>query len=503
MRMDGRYHAAVPEAGQVIGGKYRLRRPVGEGAMASIWSAVHETLGRPVAVKFIHSRAMSEVAAARFMREAKIAASVQHRFVVDIFDFGKTQQGEPFMVMELLNGETLADRMMRGPPIPAQQFVRMMENCLTGLEAVHDAGIVHRDLKPENVFVIHDGDGGFPKLLDFGISRVDDSVIGERANKLTREGAVLGTPWYMSPEQVRGKADLDHRTDLYSVGVILYEVLTGTLPFDARTVGDLMVMIATEPAVALEHLRRDLPVELSDVVAKAMAKNPAKRFQTAKEFRTALRAVRANLGEDAFTMVSLRPPSEPPQKLASEDLVPARPVTGGVARAVAPKAAAPAIPTEAAETGEAQGVDEPGLAVDAPTPAPASVPARSLGELDTMAAPAAKPRRAGLLVAGLALALGGVGVGLSLSQGTDPGEDVVTTEPVAAEPAMEPTPDPLPAETADAGAVVRTEPAVPDEPADLEEPEPAVEEPAVTRRVRRRRPTMRAASVEAFDDPGF
>ena len=294
--------------------------------MATVWSAIHETLGRPVAVKFIHAQALgSETAVARFMHEARVAAAIQHRFVVDIFDFGKTEQGEPYMVMELLNGESLADRITRGPPIPLKTFIRMMEQCLTGLEAVHAAGIIHRDLKPENVFLIHDSDGGFPKLLDFGISRMDESVMGERATRLTREGAVLGTPWYMSPEQVRGKSDLDHRTDLYSMGVMLYEVLSGTLPLDSETVGDLMVKIATEEPEALAIRRPVIPRSLSEIVARAMAKSPSERFPTAKSLRLALRKQRQTISDDLFTVVMGRASSEPPLKLGSGDLVPAKP----------------------------------------------------------------------------------------------------------------------------------------------------------------------------------
>jgi serine/threonine-protein kinase len=308
--------------GSVIGGKYRLRRRVGEGAMASVWSAVHETLGRPVAVKLIHDRGMnSELATARFMQEARIAAAVQHRFVVDIFDFGKTEQGEPYMVMELLQGEALADRISRGPPMPVRSFVRILAQCLSGLEAVHRAGIVHRDLKPENIFIIHDAEGGFPKLLDFGISRVEESFGGQRVNRLTKEGTLLGTPWFMSPEQVRGNRDVDHRTDIYSIGVIAYEALSGRLPFDAEAMGELLISIATDEPTPLSEIRPDLPVELCDVIGRALAKNPADRFPTARAMRAALRAVDRNL-PDAFTIVTERVPSDAPVAIGSDELIP-------------------------------------------------------------------------------------------------------------------------------------------------------------------------------------
>lgn len=345
------YHDDVPKSGSVIGGKYRLRRCVGDGAMGSVWSAVHETLGRPVAVKFIHNRGQAnpEVTTARFLQEARAAAAVQHRFVVDIFDFGKTEQGDPYMVMELLQGESLADRITRGPPLPIKHFVRMMTQALSGLDAVHKAGIVHRDLKPENIFIIHDADGGFPKLLDFGISRVDESVAGGRASRLTTEGILLGTPWYMSPEQVRGR-DVDHRTDIYSMGVIMYEAITGLPPFDAEAVGDLLVKIATVPETPVVALRPDLPASLSDVIAKAMAKESEDRYDSAHSMRLALLAVEKDLPE-AFTVVIEREDSEPPVPLASDELMAAA-STGSGSREALPvvPTSRPSVETIAAES---------------------------------------------------------------------------------------------------------------------------------------------------------
>ena len=291
--------------------------------MASVWSGVHETIGRPVAVKFIHAKGPNaEVTIARFMQEARIAAAVQHRFVVDIFDFGQTEKGEPYMVMELLNGEALSDRMTRGPPMPLKSFVRVITQTLSGLDAVHNAGIVHRDLKPENVYLLHDADGLFPKLLDFGISRSEESFAGEKATRLTKEGTLLGTPWYMSPEQVRGR-HVDGRSDIYSVGVIMYEALTGQLPFDAEAVGDLLVKIATTDAAPVHALRPDLPRPLSDIIAKAMARDPADRYDNSLSMRIALQALEDALPETAFTVVIERAPSEPPRELGSGELLPA------------------------------------------------------------------------------------------------------------------------------------------------------------------------------------
>lgn len=497
-----RYHARVPEAGSVIGGKYRLRKRVGEGAMASVWSAVHETLGRPVAVKFIHAKVMaSEVSTARFMREARIAAAIQHRFVVDIFDFGKTEQGEPYMVMELLNGESLADRITRGPALPVKTFVRMMEQCLTGLDAVHSAGIIHRDLKPENVFVIHDGDGGFPKLLDFGVSRVDDSMMGEKTSRLTREGAVLGTPWYMSPEQVRGKSDIDHRADLYSIGVMLYEVLTGVLPFDAETIGDLLVMIATEEPAPLSTLRPDLPQALSDIVAQAMAKDADDRYQSAKTMRIALRSLREKLPANAFTVVMQRAPSDPPEALESGDLMP---------RMISQtsKASSPAeVARRNAATLSAR-----------PTPKPVPQPARALALDDDEPLPASKSRIP-WLVAVAALMVAAIAVAVAMNAPEDPVADEVETdevrvaEPPRGEPRMVETPVALP-------ETDTREPRSTGEPAPETMEAARVEETVRATPMRRitMEPTMEATTMvttmrqtgmagngspEHFDDPGF
>ncbi|HET8934677.1 MAG TPA: serine/threonine-protein kinase [Polyangiales bacterium] len=273
----------------------RLTRQLGQGGMGSVWAALHQTLGREVAVKFLQPQvANSQVLEDRFESEAKMVASIKNRFVVDVFDFGVTEDGLHYMVLELLHGRSLADRMDHGPAMPVRQAVKLMADCLRGLHVVHEAGIIHRDLKPDNIFIIEDTEGAFPKLIDFGISRRTDppnlklNASEARSSRLTQPGVVLGTPYYMSPEQLRGKQSVDARSDIYSFGVILYELLAGHLPFRQDNIGDLMVAITVTGAPALAVLRPELGQRLSDVVARAMHPAPEKRYADARELRKAL-----------------------------------------------------------------------------------------------------------------------------------------------------------------------------------------------------------------------
>jgi serine/threonine-protein kinase len=283
----------VSEQARVIAGRYQLESLIGEGGMASVWRARDLTLERPVAVKLLFARDERDKQrlVQQFVREARIAASVHHRNVIHIVDFGTTEEQQPFMVMELLEGETLGHRMHREPRLTLGEIVHVALLTLRGLSAVHDAGIIHRDLKPDNVFLTRDRGGAlFPKILDFGISRSIEPRSGRRSALTTRDGMIVGTPEYMSPEQARGVRSIDRRSDLYSMGCILYEELTGELPFSSENVGDLIIQIVTSSASPVHELNPDVPRALSDLVAKAMARNPADRFQDADEMQNALLA---------------------------------------------------------------------------------------------------------------------------------------------------------------------------------------------------------------------
>ena len=305
--------AAAPsfkiEAGARIGGKYRLTRLIGAGGMGAVWAAVNEALGSEVALKFLLGRSHSQREhAARFAAEAKMAAAIKHRFVVDIFDYGSTEDGTPYMVLELLEGQELAQRLHGGPALTLKELVRLCAQCLSGLEAIHRAGIVHRDLKPENVFVISDSDGMFPKLLDFGVaisSEPEPEQSSGGTRRLTKAGVTLGTPTYMSPEQLRARRDLDGRADLFAMGVIMFEALVGAPPFPDDNAADLMVKIATLGMPRLCNLRPELGTALSDVLARALAPSRDQRYATAAEMRDALNRLLPQL-PDAHTIVQDR-----------------------------------------------------------------------------------------------------------------------------------------------------------------------------------------------------
>jgi tRNA A-37 threonylcarbamoyl transferase component Bud32 len=277
-------------AGSTIGRRYRLTSLIGEGGMASVWRAEDETLRRAVAIKLLYVAPSRdpEAVVEQFLREARIAAAVQHRNVIHTVDFGTTDEGVPYIVMELLHGESLAERMERQPPLRMDEMVRLAEVTLRGLSAVHEAGIVHRDLKPQNIFLERDGDASFPKILDFGISR-SLGATGELASPvMTQQGVVIGTPHYMAPEQARGEAEIDKRADIYSMGAILYEGLTGRVPFDAGTSAELLVKLMTTEPEPLRALRPDVPEVVAECVAQAMAHDREQRFVDAKAFRSAL-----------------------------------------------------------------------------------------------------------------------------------------------------------------------------------------------------------------------
>ncbi len=279
-----------PAAGVVIDGKYRCERMIGVGGMGAVALATHLLRRAPVALKFMHPGvSVREGFVERFINEAVAASRIDSEHVVKVFDVGQLEEGTPYLVMEYLEGTDLAGVLERD----GQPGLRSIPRCLhfavqilRGLQVAHDASIVHRDMKPSNCFVIEkDGDPDFVKLLDFGISKLQqpDDV------KLTQTNSLLGTPLYMSPEQARSAKLADHRTDLYAVGVILYELLTGRPPFDSDTTfTELLIKIATEEPTPLVDLRPDVPPALAAVVRRAFARDPKQRYGSAFELSEAL-----------------------------------------------------------------------------------------------------------------------------------------------------------------------------------------------------------------------
>lgn len=272
--------------------------------MGSVWLARHLALDAPVAIKLMNIEGGDpERFHARFEREARLAASVRHRNVVSITDYGYMADGTAFMVMDYLAGQPFSAYLETRPP--TAEVLYLVELTVRGLVAVHEAGIVHRDLKPENIFVVRDATGVYPKLIDFGISKHLRPEGGRRSAVTTQAGAILGTPAYMSPEQARGLPDIDQRTDIYSIGVILYEALSGHVPYESPYVADLMLAIVLGGATPLHELRPDLDPRVCDVVMKAMAHDPLTRYQSARDLLAALSALSPSSGDIAR---SDRPP---------------------------------------------------------------------------------------------------------------------------------------------------------------------------------------------------
>jgi serine/threonine-protein kinase len=276
----------------LVAGKYRLTSLIGRGGMGSVWEGTHVTLGTQVAVKFIDSEyADSPEARNRFESEARAAAKLRSKHVVEVYDHGVTDDGRPFIVMEYLRGEPLDKRLDRVGRLPAKETGRILMQVCRALSKAHAAGIVHRDLKPENVFLVWDDEDGadVAKVVDFGIAKFTDNQLGN--SSATRTGSVLGTPYYMSPEQARGLRSVDYRSDLWSVGVIAYRCIVGILPFEGEAVGDLLVKLCTAPLPIPSQVAADVPPGFDAWFAKALTREPQGRFSSSAELAESLAAV--------------------------------------------------------------------------------------------------------------------------------------------------------------------------------------------------------------------
>ncbi|RLB47240.1 MAG: hypothetical protein DRI90_26540, partial [Deltaproteobacteria bacterium] len=278
-----------PTIGVLIAGRYRLEHQVGEGGMGSVWVAEDETLQRWVAVKLLGERsAGSRSARDRFEREATAIARLRSPHVVQVFDYG-TEGDRAYMVMELLHGQDLLVWLKANRPAPLRKVGAIIIQVARALRAAHRAGIVHRDLKPANIFVVRDHDQDVVKVFDFGLAKRarDASQLKELVDR-TGEGVLLGTPRYMSPEQAHGAREVDHRGDLWSLGVIAYLAIVGRLPFDGDGVGEVITKISTETPRPPSAFLEDLPVTVDEFFERALAKEPADRFQSAQELIEAM-----------------------------------------------------------------------------------------------------------------------------------------------------------------------------------------------------------------------
>lgn len=272
----------VPKPGDVLLGKFRVERVLGRGGMAVVVAATHLQLGQEVALKFLLPHALVRPEArARFEREARAVAMLKSEHVAHILDVGKLENGAPYMVLEYLEGETLAKRLHDGGPLPALRAAEWVLQACEAVAEAHANGIVHRDLKPANLFIATAADGSPTlKVLDFGVSKLHTLAQDGDDRSPTAAQSILGSPLYMSPEQLRSSKDVDARSDVWSLGVVLYELLTGKMPFEADGVHQQYAMVIEGAALPPSHHRPELPAGLDAVVLRCLKPDPDKRYQS-------------------------------------------------------------------------------------------------------------------------------------------------------------------------------------------------------------------------------
>ncbi len=375
-----------PLIGAVLASRYQIVRRIGEGGMGAVYEATHTVIGKRVAVKVLLEKFISKSDfVARLLQEARLASAIGHEHIVDVTDFGTTDDGRSFVAMEFLDGESLAELTMRDAPLPIERCLRIARQVASALGAAHAKGIFHRDIKPENIYLIQRGDADFVKVVDFGISKAVKPVGDDGADyRLTHTGLLLGTPLYMSPEQARGQDDLDHRVDIWALGVLLYECLTGEVPFRANNYLGIIAQVLNHTAPAPSQLRPELgiPDAVEAVVMRAMSKDRDKRYQTMAELEHDIDRLLAGDQNVGFAPVlpgavpAGRGPARWPFALAAAVVL-----AGGVALALGRPAGAPGPVAPPPVTAT------PAPAVVAPLP-PATVPAAVTPPVEP-AAPAA------------------------------------------------------------------------------------------------------------------
>ena len=303
---------------EILGGEYLVLEKIGTGGMGSVYKASQPAMNRMVAIKILHPKlANRKDLTSRFRREARAMSQLTHPNTVKVFVYGELEDdGSLYIVMEMLEGKNLNQAVRKDGPIPLERAIPILIQVCGALQEAHELGIVHRDLKPENIFLSKQGGiADYPKVLDFGLAKVTERQMQPGSLILTQEGMVFGTPEFMSPEQAQGKT-LDARSDIYSLAIILYEVLTGKLPFSAKSPMEYIQKHVTEPIIPLSERvpERRFPPELDTVLARALSKKPEQRYQTAAEFAEALRPFGGAAAQALPS--SMRPEGAPARPLA-------------------------------------------------------------------------------------------------------------------------------------------------------------------------------------------
>ncbi|HEY4180371.1 MAG TPA: serine/threonine-protein kinase, partial [Kofleriaceae bacterium] len=284
---------SVEIVGTTLSGRYLVTRKVGQGGMGAVYEATHTLINKRVAVKVLLEKyAQREAIVRRLKQEAQLASSIGNEHIIDITDFGVTEDGRTFVVMEFLEGESLAECLTRETSLPEQRILRIVAQSAGALAAAHAKGIVHRDIKPENLFLLKRNEREFIKVVDFGISKsLRASAEEEETTRLTQTGMVLGTPLYMSPEQARGDEELDARVDVYALGVIMYECATGRVPFVGNNYLSVISQVLNEEPRPIRDFKPEITEEYEAVCAKAMAKDVNDRYASANEMLADLTAI--------------------------------------------------------------------------------------------------------------------------------------------------------------------------------------------------------------------
>ena len=318
--------------GKDIAGQFKIVQRIGSGGMGSVYKAEQPEMNRFVAIKILHPRYLSRPdLVSRFRREARAMSHLSHPNTARVFLYGQLDDGACYFVMEYLEGRNIAQLVRAEGPMDPMRAIHVMQQVCGALEEAHKQGIIHRDLKPENIFLTSQGGIiDYPKVLDFGLAKVTEREMRPGSLILTQEGMVFGTPEFMSPEQARGEK-LDGRSDIYSLGVIMYEMLTGKLPFDAKQPMDYINLHMNAQPISLAQRvpGRSFPAGLEDVLMRCLAKRPEDRFQTASQFGEALKAVASGTplpkGPSSGSYQNVQPypaqsqpPSQPPQGYAQQ-----------------------------------------------------------------------------------------------------------------------------------------------------------------------------------------